>query len=84
MPIVEPCALELAVVNSKAQGANEVQSRTRSGTGARNIACVLRNFGLVEYNVDFGHNKNFQSFLFLHHSIFCPNLQAIFAKFTIS
>ena len=84
MPIVQPCALELAVVNCKSEWANEVQGRTRRRAGARNVARVLRNFGLVEYNVNFGHNRTFRAFLFLHHSIFFVNVQGISSKFTIS
>jgi hypothetical protein len=55
MPIVQARALELAVVKGKAQGADEVERGTRCGTGARDIARVLRNFGLVQYNVDLAH-----------------------------
>ena len=52
MPVVKTCALELAVVNSKAQRLDKVKRRADRGAGARDVAGVLRYFGFKENYVD--------------------------------
>lgn len=55
VPIVQTRALELAVVNLKAERTDEVERRARGGTGARDVARVLRDFGLMKYDIDGFH-----------------------------
>ena len=47
VPIVQPRPFELAVVDGKAHGTNDVECRAHGGAGARDVARVLRNLGLV-------------------------------------
>ena len=55
MPVVEPGAFELAVVNGKPHRFDDMQCGAGSGTGARDIAGVLRNFRLMQNDVDVFH-----------------------------
>ena len=55
MPVVQSRALEFAVIDLKAERADEVKRRARGGAGARNVARVLRDFGFVKYNIDGFH-----------------------------
>jgi hypothetical protein len=47
------------VGHGKAHGANEVQRRTRSRAGARYIARVLRDLGLMQNNMYVLHKGKF-------------------------
>jgi hypothetical protein len=49
--IIKPCAAKSSVVECEAQGRNEMQSSTRVGAEANDVAGVRRYFGLIENNV---------------------------------
>jgi hypothetical protein len=58
MPVVKSRALELSVVDGKTHWLDDVQSGAGSGTGTRDIAGILRDFRLMQNNVDFFHKYN--------------------------
>ena len=51
MPIVKSRALELAVVDSKSHRLDDMQTTAGSGTGAGDVAAVLRDLRLHQYHV---------------------------------
>ena len=51
MPIIKTCSFEFCIVNAKTHRFNKVKSCSRCGTGAGNIACILRNLRLNKNNI---------------------------------
>jgi hypothetical protein len=51
MPIIKPCALELPIVDLKAKRTYEMKRGPRGRAGARDIARILRNLGLVKHYI---------------------------------
>ena len=51
VPVVEPRALEVAVGDLKTEGTYQMEPCARSGTGARDVAGILRDLRLEEYDV---------------------------------
>ena len=58
LPVIQTCALEIFILNGKAQRLNQMQDRICHCAGTRDIACVLGNFRLQQNNV---HKKSFLS-----------------------
>ncbi len=55
VPVIQPCAFQLFVVYGEAHGADEMQRSPRGGAGAGDVARILRNFGLMQYDIDVWH-----------------------------
>ena len=58
LPVIQTCALEILILNGKAQRLNQMQDGICHCAGTRDIACVLGNFRLQQNNV---HKKSFLS-----------------------
>ena len=54
MPVVQPRALDGAVGNVEAERLDEVQPRTGRGSGARDVAAILRDLRLNEHDIQHG------------------------------
>ncbi len=50
-PVIEACPFKPPIRDAKAERRNKDERRTCARTGSDNIACVLRDLGLVEYDV---------------------------------
>ncbi|MNT92103.1 hypothetical protein D3C72_2333280 [compost metagenome] len=55
MPIVQTGTLQGFVIGIKAQRAHQMEMRSRSGAGPRNITGIRRNFRLHQHNMK-SHN----------------------------
>lgn len=53
VPVVETGSFQLCIVDGKSERTDQMQCGARGGTGARDVAGVLRYLGLVEYDVYF-------------------------------
>lgn len=60
VPVVEPRAFEVAVGDLKAEGSHKMEPCARSGTGARDVAGVLRDLRLKEHNIQYFVVRFFQ------------------------
>ena len=55
MPVIQPRALQLAVVDGKAERFDEMKRRAGCGAGARDVAGVLRDLRFEQDDVDGFH-----------------------------
>jgi len=56
MPVIEARPFEIPVPDGKAQGPDQVESGTHSGTGAGDVARILGDFGLAKDDVQVYHD----------------------------
>jgi len=57
VPVVQSRALQLLVVHGKAHWADQMQRGTGGGAGAGNVAGVLWDLRLMQYDMDMRHSK---------------------------
>lgn len=50
-PVVQPGAADMPLIDGEAQGMEEVQRRVRRGAGSCDVAGILRDLRLDQYNV---------------------------------
>ena len=76
VPVIESRAFEVAVGDLEAEGSHEVESSARSGTGARDIAGVLRDLRLEQHDV-----QNFVvRFFQFEFPLLSWNIETVFAE----
>lgn len=76
IPVVEPGTFEVAVGDLEAEGSHKVEPCARSGTGARDIAGVLRDLRLEQHDV-----QNFVvRFFQFEFPLLSWNIETVFAE----
>lgn len=76
IPVVEPRSLEVAIGDLEAEGSHKVEPCARSGTGARDVAGVLRDLRLEEHDV-----QNFVvRFFQFEFPLLSWNIETVFAE----
>lgn len=76
IPVIEPGTFEVAVGDLKAEGSHKVEPCARSGTGARDIAGVLRDLRLEQHDV-----QNFVvRFFQFEFPLLSWNIETVFAE----
>ncbi len=50
--VIKACTAEIFVMELKCQGMYEMQTGAAVGAQADNVACIGRNFRLIEYNME--------------------------------
>ena len=73
MPVIQPRALQLSVVDGKAERFDEMKRRAGCGAGARNVAGILWDLGFEQDDVDGFHRySSFQGHYHQYTALFLP------------
>ena len=75
VPVVETGSLEVAVGDLEPERSHKVEPCARSGTGAGDVAGVLRNLRLKKHDI-----QNFMIMIFQIHSLICLHMRMLFAE----